>query len=77
MMRGEGERKKKRKRKRRGREEEVEPRSKRYGFYDFGMEPLNLSMDLWFCIVIILSKPRVCWDEILIKDVLKLGLLKL
>ena len=60
MMRGEGEMKNKRKRKGRRREEDVEPRSKRYGFYDFGMELLNLSMDLWFCMVIILSKPRVC-----------------
>ena len=46
MMRGEGERKKKRKRKRRRREEKVEPTSKRYGFYDFGMELLILSMEL-------------------------------
>ena len=53
---------------RRGEEEEEEEGEKkrwsqdkkRYGFYDFGMELLNLSMDLWFCMVIILSKPRVC-----------------
>ena len=42
------------KRGRRGRgEEEGEARIK-------GMELLNLSMDLWFCRIIILPKPRVC-----------------
>ena len=46
-------REKKRKRKRGRREEEGGTKIK-------GMKLLNLSMDLWSCMAIILSKPRVC-----------------
>ena len=48
-------RKREKKRRGRGRREEEEGGTKIKG-----MELLNLSMDLWFCMVIILSKPRVC-----------------
>ena len=50
--RREGEKKNMRKRKRRRREEEVKQSQK-------GMKLINLSMDLWFCMIIILPKPRV------------------
>ena len=40
----------------RGREEEEEKKRRQD---QKGMELLNLSMDIWFCMIIILPKPRV------------------
>ena len=67
--------------KRRGRreEEEGEP-SQRYGnYFEYGFLLWNLKVCMKFHAIgwlLVIPKPRVCWDFILTKEVLKLGLVK-
>ena len=74
---GEGE--KKRGGRGRREEEEGEP-SQRYGnYFEYGFILWNLKVCMKFHAIgwlLVIPKPRVCWDFILTKEVLKLGLVK-
>ena len=59
---GEGEKKRKRKRRRRG---EEESQAKKVLKLTLIMDSMRFGMDLWFCMIIILPKPRVLLGFIL------------
>ena len=74
----EGEKKRKKRRGRRGIQAKIKP--KRYGnYFEYGFLLWNLKVCMNFHAIgwlLVIPKPRVCWDFILTKEVLKLGLVK-